>query len=434
MRDALRLARRTARRRATTGSAPGASPTAAARSGTRSWRGVPFAAAETWSRRGRDLYSALVPQNLAKSGDRRRASSRARSRALARSIAGGRRGTTPSSRRPRAVECSRGAAVGAPAPWSDHNAGLHDAGPPRLRLRPRPGDARRTRALAGPKALWVGQLRPRAVNVPGSRHCAMIARRAIAWFDRYLARHARTGSTRLRSRRARRAREQTPSAFAARLATKTIAASALPRHRRRSHAGERGRRGAALRCKAALETFGASRPARGRCTTLVGGAALVRATAGRARTIIVASGGLPTHRQGGYVHDHAGRPRRPSCRKARVSRVTVARPRSRRTRATSLYLDFRWCRRARRARPATIRAPGAHEAHRPDEARSHCRSRCALAIAAPAPPSPPTRASPRATIVDRRHGAALRRGRRLRVGRPGRRRRTSTTSTRSGGV
>ncbi len=150
------------------------------------WRataeGVPFAAIEpaiTWT----DLYSALAPQNLARSGVvlgfwqsiAARAAPEVEpivNDALAgRNLAGVRAFADQRSTRP---------LLG-----NDQGADLPHAGPARLRVRRRPG-ARGVLAPEGAEAALPRRLRARAVAEPGRRARARPARRRGSWFDRYL--------------------------------------------------------------------------------------------------------------------------------------------------------------------------------------------------------------------------------------------------------
>ena len=160
-----------ARSEVATRSAPGASPTAAARSGTRSRRRA--------ARRGgggRDVDVAVrraLAQNLARSGIV--AGSPRRSRRARRSWPAS--ATTPSRAEPRRPARPLRPALRRRPSGSIQDAGLSLPGQGRLRLRPHAGD-HRVLAPRRPEEAVRGQLRPRAVDLPGRGRRVPCSRRA----------------------------------------------------------------------------------------------------------------------------------------------------------------------------------------------------------------------------------------------------------------
>ena len=129
--------------------------------------GVPWAAVatvETWT----DLYSALMPQGLVKSGPRRRALE-LDSRRAARSVAGAcsRRQRSPGMRQ--SVKPWAEAALEPVQARHGHDACVHGARTPRLPLRNRPGRAS-IQAAQGPEGAVRRPARARSIDLPGRRH------------------------------------------------------------------------------------------------------------------------------------------------------------------------------------------------------------------------------------------------------------------------
>ena len=248
--------------------------------------GVPFAAAETcetWT----DLYSALIPQNLSKSGAVTGFLSEIPPGALAPELETFRAWALTSSNLPalRVLSAERSALPHLPRVTTpmfmmqgrrDFAFGIDQA-------------TRAYSTLAGPKALWIGNHGHAPSTFPAVDTPAMMTA-GKTWFDRYLrGLPVDTGPS------VRVAREGTPDAvgFSKLPATKTVRL-ALPGQKTIVQATKLVR--TAKPTTSALEVFG--RPAVKVTATAAGGwarlVAVLTARTSAGKEILVSSGGLPT--------------------------------------------------------------------------------------------------------------------------------------------
>ena len=245
-------------------------------------------------------------------------------------------------REPRDGRAVRGGALVAPDAEGRQDAGLHDAGPPRLRLRARAGAERLPRARR-PEAALDRPPRPRAVVVPRGRHAgdarrgrALVRplpprrhRRAAREAGRDLAR-ALAGQPDAVRRACRRSSSRRGGDFA----TVAAARGVSPRP------AATGFRSPPLR--AAAEVFGSpivevTANATGGWSRIV---AVLSARTPAGKEIVVAGGGVPTRAGQADVPDRRSATRRRSSRRARGSRVTIGSSSLAQSPGNLLYLDL----------------------------------------------------------------------------------------------
>ena len=265
-----------------------------------------------------DLRQALVPQGLAKTG-----------------VMAGFLGSLDPKRvdpevfalrdaafagEPRDGWAVRGRALVAAEAEGRQDTRLHDAGPPRLRLRPRARAERLPRARR-PEAALDRPQRPRAVVGRRGRH-ARDARRERA-VVRPLPPRRHLGAA--RAARGGLARELARAADAVRRAAEGRRAERrrVPEARGRTVSPRAGATGSCSRAsRGATEVFGSptvevTATARGGWSRIV---AVLSARTPAGKEIVVAGGGVPTRRRTTDVPHLALATRRPSCRRARGSR------------------------------------------------------------------------------------------------------------------
>ncbi len=311
--------------------------------------GVPFAAAETcqtWT----DLYSALFPQNLSKSGAVARLFTEVPTDALPPEIEQFRDWALASTNLPalRAYSAARSSlsrlsSVKTPVFMMqgrrDSLFGIDQA-------------TRAYRALAGPKALWIGNHGHAPSTFPAVDTPAMLIA-GRRWFDRYLrGLPAEVGPP---VRVARQGRTTTQS-YSGLPPTKTVA-FALAGRTELKQAGKLVRRTALT--ASALEIFGSpevrvTATARGGWSRLV---AVLSARTRQGKEIVVSDGGVPT-RSGSHPYQIRLANQATFVPKSSRFTVTIASSSTAQDRANLLYLDLPMPTGARVALgPVTLRVP-----------------------------------------------------------------------------